>query len=369
VRTDGLNERRDHVPSIPFPSLRYLQLKAKSIQERYSEGEPRARRLFRKHWRGTLPAPESLRLTDCYRVIASAFKCRDWATLKRGVQVLEGVRSGGNGSLSDADLDELVTMMGAHWQVSYWARQYVVEAKTRGYQAVLRGMKHRNAKVRLACSSYLDHYVTSWDPDTYRALEETMADRNADVRASVLHAMGCQRCKTDTVQDEAVDVFLRGLKDSSQKVRRTALAGLHQFRRDPRSVSAHTSALRDESFGVRKQAASGLGHYAKDPSVRDALLDVLATESHPEVVRVTLRSLNVDARGLVGHTRAEVEQRLGPALKTISQEDKPDAHFFPIEALSDSTRSRSVTGNWVRVLYDDSNTARAVTTHNALRVP
>ena len=181
--------------------------------------------------------------------------------------------------------------------------------------------------------------------------------------------MGCQRCKTDTLQDDAVDLFLRGLKDTSQKVRRTALAGLYQFRQDPRVVGAHTSALRDESAGVRKRAAWGLGNYADDPSVRDALLNVLTIESNPEVVRVTLRSLNVDARRLVGHTRAEVEERLGPALKTIRQEHKPDAYFFPIEALSKSSSSRSATGKWVRVLYDDANMACSVTTHNALRAP
>ena len=89
----------------------------------------------------------------------------------------------------------------------------------------------------------------------------------------------------------------------------------------------------------------------------------------PEVVRVTLRSLNADARRLVGHTRAEVEERLGPALKTIRQERKPDAYFFPIEALANRTGSGSATGKWVRVLYDDANTACSVTTHNALRAP
>ena len=160
-------------------------------------------------------------------MLAFAFWCHDWATLKHFVQLLEDIRTARKATLPAADLDELVAMMGAHWQVSYWARQYVVEAETAGYQAVLRGMKHKNAKVRHACSTYLDHYVTSWDPDTYSALEATMADRNANVRASVLHAMGCQRCKTDTLQDDAVDLFLRGLEDARQKVRRTALAGLY----------------------------------------------------------------------------------------------------------------------------------------------
>ena len=357
------------MPSIPFPSLRYLQLKAKSLQNRYSYSEPRALLLFKKHWRGTLPVPDSIKLTDCYRVLASAFRCHDWAALKRGVQLLEDIKEQRKSTLSDTDLDELVTMMGAHWQVCFWARHYVLQAETRGHQAVLRGMKHRNAKVRRACSEYLDHFVTSWDPSTYGVLEETMEDRNANVRASVLHAMGCQRCKTDTLQDEAVDLFLRGMTDSSQKVRKTALAGLHQFRHDPRVVSAHQAALHDESVGVRKQAASGLGNYVNERSVRDALLDVLATESNPEVVRTTLRSLSIDARRLVGQTRAEVEQRLGSAVKTIRQERKPDASFYPIDALSGSTRRGPATGNWVRVLYDDANTARSVTTHNALRAP
>lgn len=92
----------------PFPSLRFLQLKARDLKRRYAEGDAHAVKRVSKHWKGTLPPAEAFRLSDSYLVVARSLRCADWSALKRGVTLMQSIRDGSNPAPTDNEFRLLV---------------------------------------------------------------------------------------------------------------------------------------------------------------------------------------------------------------------------------------------------------------------
>ena len=267
---------------------------------------------------------------------------------------------------SEADLEMLVELMGVRYPVCSWANRFLQRAGKRGHDAVLFGMKHRSAKVRRACTDFLDHEVKRWDEATFRELESAIDDPTPRVRASVLHALGCQRCKEDALDDQAIDLYLHGMGDPSAKVRRTAVGGMWQFRRDPRVHDGLVGALEDESSRVRKTAAAALGSCVDNPRVPVALIDLLSREENPHVIRTTLTSLRQAAEKFVGQDRGDIEQELGAGVKPPMSDAGPQALFYPLSALVGEVSVEPDSRYWLRLIFNDSGVVRSTTTHDGI---
>ena len=333
----------------PFPSLRFLQLKAHDLKRRYAAAEPNATRKFTKHWRGALPAPEAFQLADSYRVLARAFRLSDWATLKRGVTLMESVRDCAKPIPTDAELDLLVPMLGGHHPIGAWANRLLEGQGQRGHQAVIRGMRHSRMRVRQACSEYLDHTITTWDDATFSALAGAAEDESPRVRGAVLHALGCQRCKTDPLDDEAVKLFLASAQDPSPRVRGTALAGLGNFAAHPDTREAYMAALTDASSKVRQTAASGLSLCGYDPNSIGALIRLLHNETDARVEKAALTSLTSLVKPLARDGLARIRKRYGTPHTTLRSEGRPDCWFYPAERAAGLPDPAVVT-TWLRVI-------------------
>ena len=125
---------------VPFPSLRYLKLKAKSLQKRFAVADPKTINLFEKH--GLLPEKTctEVPLHVCHKLVAKSFKCRNWESLTSHVNLLASIYADVDTNemkfrqlransaetrsmtfdfdLPDADYDQLVVVMGTLWMLS-----------------------------------------------------------------------------------------------------------------------------------------------------------------------------------------------------------------------------------------------------------
>ena len=351
----------------PFPSIRYLKIKARRLCRAHGVGEPWARHFVEKHWRGG-PSPVVLSLADAHRAMAHAMGSRDWPRLRHAIELLEHRRERGAPANTDSELDELTAMMGLRHPVSAWASRFVAAAGEPGHAAALRAMHHRDARVRGRASQFLDHFVTSWDGATLAALTSAIGDSSPRVRASVVHALGCQRCKDDPLDDDAIELLTNSLADPSAKVRRTAVASLWPFRHSDRARRGYLTALGDESARVRQHAAAGLGASATEALVEDALLTALATELSPRVRRALVTSLRIGAQKWRGLTRDAVEDRLGVGIEA-NGEHQPASSFFPLDRLQPGDTAMPPSGFWLRFIFDASDRVMSVAIHDSPAAP
>jgi hypothetical protein len=88
---------------------------------------------------------------------------------------------------------------------AYWA---LIAAGRNALPAVRTGLHHASADVRHHCCRYLDHFV---DSDSMGELIGMLDDADPEVRLHALHALACDRCKTDTCRPDEALVLPRAL--------------------------------------------------------------------------------------------------------------------------------------------------------------
>lgn len=346
----------------PFPSLRFLKQKAKQLNKAHADGEPWAERFVAKHWHAS-PLPTELTLAGAHRALAHSLHCRDWMRLKRHVELLTRMQRDGVETCPTTALDELVETMGLAYPFSFWAHQFVAAAGARGQAAAIRGLSHPTPRVRAAASSFLDHYVTHWDGETLAALSVAAADKAPRVRAAVLHALSCQRCKEDPLDESAVALLIESLGDESAKVRRTGAAGLWSFRHRPRVRSTFLKSLGDDNRGVRQHAAAALSCWSGDAEVVRALVTRLAAEPNARVVRALLASIRETHDHLRGSTREAIEARLGKPSFEQTIPTRPLTCYFPVTRLTDADLPTLESRYHVRLIFDAAERLSSVSTH------
>ena len=349
----------------PFPSLRFLKQKAKHLTKAYADGDPVAERFVAKHWQSA-PAPTALTLAGAYRTLAHSVLCRDWTRLKNYVELLVRTQREGVEACSPAELDDFVEMMGLAYPYSHWAHQFVSSAGEAGRAAAIRGLTHANPRVRVGASQYLDHHVTDWDGQTFDALTRAATDEAPRVRAAVLHALSCQRCKADPLDEPAIDLLIESLGDPSATVRRTAAAGLWSFRDRPRVRSAFLEVLGDDNRGVRQHAVASLARWSGDREVVGALVSRLELETNDRVIRALLSSLRETQSPLRGLSRDEIEARLGRPSDVRRGPSGPLTCCFPISRLTEHLLPGLDDAFFLRVFFDDLERATSVVVYEAV---
>jgi HEAT repeats len=65
-------------------------------------------------------------------------------------------------------------------------------------------LAHESPRLRMLCCKILDHTL---DRDSIPALVGALADPADDVRMQAVHALACDRCKSDDVRPSAADVL------------------------------------------------------------------------------------------------------------------------------------------------------------------
>jgi hypothetical protein len=120
------------------------------------------------------------------------------------------------------------------------------------------GLRHQDPRVRTRCCKILDHVM---DAASTPALLAALADPVAEVRIEALHALACDRCKSDSIcRPAAVDVLppamalLRADPDPHARAMAIELVGawVHTH---PEAVHAiDVAAAGDPAPAVRKKA-------------------------------------------------------------------------------------------------------------------
>jgi HEAT repeat protein len=89
--------------------------------------------------------------------------------------------------------------------------------------ALLEGLRHAEAAVRIGCCKVLDHYL---DEAALPALIENLQHEDEMVRAWAMHALACDKCKEGACrpgEDEVLPIAARMLlEDKSRQVRQMA---------------------------------------------------------------------------------------------------------------------------------------------------
>jgi len=135
--------------------------------------------------------------------------------------------------------------------------------------AMRQALRHANASVRRHACLFLDHYV---DADGLNDLLTMLDDPDAEVRASALHALACDRCKEGACRPDEARVLPAAMalmaKDPDPHVRAHAVGvvALSVHRRAEAVEALLAVARADPSPAVRKKArlcAPGGSIYAR----------------------------------------------------------------------------------------------------------
>jgi HEAT repeat protein len=111
--------------------------------------------------------------------------------------------------------------------------------------AIVQGLGHEDAQVRLWCADLMDHLADDRCADPLRV---ALDDPSPDVRRHAVHSLGCQRCKVEPLAVDIVGLLCeRVLHDSSIRVRRVAVHQLGLQPHDTRAVEVLETILRDET--------------------------------------------------------------------------------------------------------------------------
>ena len=124
--------------------------------------------------------------------------------------------------------------------------------------AVQRGLDHSEGRVRTACCVLLDHLA---DQDSYDLLLVMLDDEEPRARLHALHALACDRCKSDEVctppRGEVLPEAIRLLaSDPDAHVRAMACEIVGKYvHEDETAIAALTRAMTmDSEPAVRKKA-------------------------------------------------------------------------------------------------------------------
>lgn len=119
------------------------------------------------------------------------------------------------------------------------------------------GLGHPDPDVRRHCARILDHLA---DEDAYRDLAGALSDPDAGVRAAAMHALACDRCKSDACRPDKAMVLSHALErlagDPDKFVRALSAEVVGRFvHTDPAAEVALVRARQtDPEPSVRKKA-------------------------------------------------------------------------------------------------------------------
>ncbi|WP_078492189.1 HEAT repeat domain-containing protein [Streptomyces yerevanensis] len=152
-------------------------------------------------------------------------------------------------ALPDVQVDALVHALGSEPRRPEAFRELMRHGPA-AIPAIRRGLRHPQPRVREQCCNLLDHLLV---PEVLDDLIAMLDDPAAPVRYAALHALSCDRCKTDACRpDSAVVLPL----------------GIHLLHHDS---DAHVRAMAAELVGrwvhTHPEAATALTHtHETDPS-------------------------------------------------------------------------------------------------------
>ena len=101
--------------------------------------------------------------------------------------------------------------------------------------ALLRGLKHRRAKVRQTSVAVMDHLGENFESRCYPAILPLLKDDVPKVRKTAVHAIACQRCHLPPADIDVPALLIDMLNtDDSIAVRRGAIQALAEYYADTR---------------------------------------------------------------------------------------------------------------------------------------
>jgi HEAT repeat protein len=123
--------------------------------------------------------------------------------------------------------------------------------------AIRQGLTHPDAVVREHCCKLLDHLLVD---DAVQDLIAMVDDADARVRVAALHALSCDRCKTDSCRPDQAVVLPLGIKllhqDPDARVRAMAAELVGRWTHTNSDAATALARARDDdpSPAVRKKA-------------------------------------------------------------------------------------------------------------------
>jgi HEAT repeat protein len=127
--------------------------------------------------------------------------------------------------VSDASLEDCVALLAdEHRAVHVFKR--LVAAGADALPALRRGLRSPDPRVRAKCCQVLDHLA---EQASFALLASMLADPHPRVRIDALHALACDRCKSDACRPGAEDVLPQAialLRDDPNKYVRAMAAEL-----------------------------------------------------------------------------------------------------------------------------------------------
>jgi hypothetical protein len=185
-----------------------------------------------------------------------------------------------------------------------------------GIAAAIWGLSHPNVRVRRGCAGFMDHHGTDACFEPLRQV--ALYDPAPSVRRMAVHSATCQECKPCPLTGDLVGLLIEvALRDPNRRVRLNALWGLHQpqdararaalksilgsadpelqiaaydalVSQDPSyqgdAVGLHVQvALSDAHKSERLKALWGLRRLPQDTRAREALEQILRTETDPRL--------------------------------------------------------------------------------------
>jgi HEAT repeat protein len=154
------------------------------------------------------------------------------------------------------DFDAWVHRLGDPVRATH-AYRHLVTAGNAARPAVVRGLQSSNADTRLHCARALDQLV---DESSYPMLIAALDDHDSRVRREALHALACDRCKSDRCRPNVDDVLPKAIQlllyDADAHVRAQAveLVGRFVHTNSDAEQALSTASSTDLSPAVRKKA-------------------------------------------------------------------------------------------------------------------
>ena len=164
------------------------------------------------------------------------------------------------------DYDKFVSLL-AFADSQPIARAALLSGGKPAIAALIRGMAHPNAKMRVWCTALLDHMETERDASCIQAVLERLDDDVPRVRSMAVHALSCQICHPALPDVDIVAPLLKlALNDPSIRVRRAAAHHLALLPHDNRVVEAFRDCVEQEP----------------DEFLRKGLMQALSKHSSPD---------------------------------------------------------------------------------------
>jgi HEAT repeat protein len=156
----------------------------------------------------------------------------------------------------DGDLDRLVAVLGDPHR-AFRAYRDLLDAGRVALPAVRRGLGSTNPQVRRQCCRVLDQLA---DETSFPDLVAMLNDPSPGVRIETLHALACDRCKTDSCRPGESDVLAPAVRllreDPNKYVRAMAceVVGRWVHTNPVAEAALRAASVHDPEASVRKKA-------------------------------------------------------------------------------------------------------------------